>query len=57
VEMCLLGHSLGVKLRVARLDHHGQEDFDVSFPDEAPDDWPSAFLLAEDDRHYNVPVP
>lgn len=57
VEMCLLGHCLGVKLRVARLDHFGQEDFDVCFPDEAPDDWPSISLMAEDDRHYNVPVP
>lgn len=54
--MCLLGHCLGMKLRVARLDHHGQEDFDCTFPDEAPEDWPSAYLLAEDDRHYNVPV-
>lgn len=57
VEMCLLGHCLGVKLRVARLDHYGQQEFDVYFPDEAPDDWPSICLLAEDDRHYNVPVP
>ncbi|XP_070200222.1 uncharacterized protein [Littorina saxatilis] len=56
VEMCLLGHCLGVKIRVARLDHHGQQEFDCTFPDEAPEDWPSACLLAEDDRHYNVPV-
>ncbi|XP_076450657.1 uncharacterized protein LOC143286770 isoform X2 [Babylonia areolata] len=56
VEMSLLGHCLGVRLRVARLDHHGQEDFECTFPDEAPPEWPSICLLAEDDRHYNVPV-
>lgn len=56
VEMCLLGHCLGVKLRVARLDHFGQEDFDCCFPDDAPGNWPDCCLLAEDDRHYNVPV-
>ncbi|KAL8614296.1 hypothetical protein ACOMHN_007634 [Nucella lapillus] len=56
VEMCLLGHCLGVKLHVARLDHHGQQDFACFFPDEASEDWPSVCLLAEDDRHYNVPV-
>ncbi|PVD33777.1 hypothetical protein C0Q70_05037 [Pomacea canaliculata] len=57
VEMCLLGHCLGVKLRVARLYHHGQEDFDCCFPDDTPAVWPSVCLLTEDDRHYNVPVP
>ncbi|XP_076472155.1 uncharacterized protein LOC143301624 [Babylonia areolata] len=57
VELCLLSHTLGVRVRVARLHRHGHPDFDCSFPDEAPPTWPCVCLLAEDDRHYNVPAP
>ncbi|XP_041366118.1 uncharacterized protein LOC121381083 isoform X2 [Gigantopelta aegis] len=57
VEMCLLGHTLGARIRVARLQNHGQEDFICQFPDDADPLWPQVDLLAEDDRHYNIPVP
>ncbi|XP_046367969.2 uncharacterized protein LOC124143161 isoform X4 [Haliotis rufescens] len=57
VEMCLLGHSLGVSIQVARLQNVSQEDFLVKFPDTSPEKWPTINLLAEDDRHYNVPIP
>ncbi|XP_067654853.1 uncharacterized protein [Haliotis asinina] len=57
VEMCLLGHSLGVLIQVARLQNVSQEDFLVKFPDTSPENWPTINLLAEDDRHYNVPIP
>ncbi|CAL1529573.1 unnamed protein product [Lymnaea stagnalis] len=57
VEMCLLGYTLGVKIRVLRLASCGQEDFDCTFPEDVPHDWPEVHLSAEDDRHYNVPLP
>ncbi|XP_059152732.1 uncharacterized protein LOC131938641 isoform X2 [Physella acuta] len=57
VEMCLLGYTLGVRIRVLRLAQCGQQDFDCMFPDDVPADWPEVDLIAEDDRHYNVPLP
>ncbi|GFS24745.1 inactive ubiquitin thioesterase FAM105A [Elysia marginata] len=57
VEMCLLGFALGVKIRVLRLAQIGQQDFDCVFPEDVPSDWPVVSLIAEDDRHYNVPLP
>lgn len=57
VEMCLLGYALGVKIRVLRLAQFGQQDFDCVFPEDVPVDWPVIGLIAEDDRHYNVPLP
>ncbi|KAH9491855.1 hypothetical protein Btru_029897 [Bulinus truncatus] len=57
VELCLLGYTLGVRIRVFRLSQCGQEDFDCIFPDDVPSDWPQVALIAEDDRHYNVPLP
>lgn len=54
--MCLLGYTLGVKIRVLRLAQSGQDDFNCVFPEEMPSDWPEVGLLAEDDRHYNVPL-
>ena len=55
--MCLLGFALGVKIRVLRLAQFGQQDFDCIFPEDVPADWPVVNLIAEDDRHYNVPLP
>ena len=55
--MCLLSHTLGTRIRVARLQNYGQEDFICQFPDDADPTWPQVDLLAEDDRHYNIPVP
>ncbi|XP_012940022.1 uncharacterized protein LOC101847826 isoform X3 [Aplysia californica] len=57
VEMCLLGYCLGVRIRVLRLSQCGQQDFDCVFPEDVPSDWPEVQLIAEDDRHYNVPLP
>ncbi|RUS72833.1 hypothetical protein EGW08_019398 [Elysia chlorotica] len=57
VEMCLLGFALGLKIRVLRLAQCGQQDFDCVFPEDVPADWPVVSLIAEDDRHYNVPLP
>lgn len=57
VEMFLLGHTLGVRVQVLRLSQFGQEDFIVYYPDETDNNWSQVSLIAEDDRHYNVPVP
>ncbi|XP_045175267.2 uncharacterized protein LOC123536288 isoform X3 [Mercenaria mercenaria] len=56
VEMCLLGYSLGVRIRVFRLHHFREEDFISYYPEDGTDSWPVVSLIAEDDRHYNVPV-
>ncbi|KAK3576159.1 hypothetical protein CHS0354_039824 [Potamilus streckersoni] len=56
VEMCLLGHALGVTIHVFRLGQFGQDDFITYYPDDYKDKWPQIMLIAEDDRHYNIPV-
>ncbi|KAL8614095.1 hypothetical protein ACOMHN_026312 [Nucella lapillus] len=56
VELCLLAHTLGVRVHVADLHLHGQDDFVCTIPDGAPDTWPSICLMAED-GHYTVPAP
>ncbi|XP_052248909.1 uncharacterized protein LOC127856624 isoform X3 [Dreissena polymorpha] len=56
VEMCLLGYSLGVRIRVLRLSQFNEEDFVAYYPEDGTDSWPVVTLLAEDDRHYNIPV-
>jgi ubiquitin thioesterase otulin len=56
VEMFLLGYTLGVTLRVIRPVAFGTEDFICSYPDWNEGNWPKVFLIAEDDRHYNVLV-
>ncbi|KAL4224898.1 hypothetical protein ACF0H5_015594 [Mactra antiquata] len=56
VEMCLLGYCLGVRIRVFRLKQFKDEDFISYYPEDGTDDWPVVSLIAEDDRHYNVPV-
>lgn len=55
--MFLLGHTLSVTIQVVRLLQYKQEDFISYYPDEYVGLWPQVSLLAEDDRHYNVPVP
>ncbi|KAK6191668.1 hypothetical protein SNE40_003296 [Patella caerulea] len=57
VEMCLLGQTIGTVISVARLAQFGAEDFLCKFPDDSPSDWSIISLIAEDDRHYNVPIP
>lgn len=57
IEMYLLGHTLGVRIQVLRLSQFGQEDFTAYYPDDADNNWSQISLIAEDDRHYNVPVP
>lgn len=54
--MCLLGYSLGVRIRVFRLQQFGEEDFISFYPEDGTDTWPVVSLIAEDDRHYNIPV-
>ncbi|XP_069694471.1 serine-rich adhesin for platelets-like isoform X2 [Periplaneta americana] len=56
VEMFLLGYTLGVTLRVVRPAAYGTEDFMCSYPDWNEGNWPQVYLIAEDDRHYNVLV-
>ncbi|XP_060083004.1 uncharacterized protein LOC132562281 [Ylistrum balloti] len=56
VEMFLLGHVLGVRICVFRLSQFGQDDFVSYYPDNDDNQQPIISLLAEDDRHYNVPV-
>ncbi|XP_033751292.1 uncharacterized protein LOC117335425 isoform X2 [Pecten maximus] len=57
VEMFLLGYVLGVSIQVFRLSQLGQDDFVSYYPENKQDQKPMISLLAEDDRHYNVPVP
>ncbi|XP_052273155.1 uncharacterized protein LOC127873345 isoform X2 [Dreissena polymorpha] len=56
VEMCLLGYSLGVRIRVLRLIYLNEVDFEAFYPPEDKDDLPVVTLISEDDRHYNIPV-
>ena len=56
VEMCLLGYSLGVRIRVLRLHRFNADDFVAYYPEDGTESWQIITLIAEDDRHYNVPV-
>ncbi|KAJ8011433.1 hypothetical protein DPEC_G00058160 [Dallia pectoralis] len=56
VEMFLLGYSLEHTIQVYRLYKSDTEEFITYYPDDHRKDWPSVFLVTEDDRHYNVPV-
>ncbi|XP_055998560.1 uncharacterized protein LOC125683738 isoform X5 [Ostrea edulis] len=56
IEMILLGHTLGVTIKVLRLQQYGEEDFITYYPDDMKESWPQIVLIAEDDRHYNAPV-
>ena len=52
--MHLLGYTLGVKIKVVRPSHFQQSDFIASYPEDMPDGSPVVYLVAEDDRHYNI---
>ncbi|KAG8272785.1 hypothetical protein J6590_033442, partial [Homalodisca vitripennis] len=54
VEMCLLGYTLQVSLKVVRLSEQGTQQFVCYYPDDDVGSWPEVTLVAEDDRHYNV---
>nr|CAD7406785.1 unnamed protein product [Timema poppensis] len=56
IEMYLVGYTLGVTLTVVRPLAFGTDDFVCSYPDWNQGIWPQVFLVAEDDRHYNVLV-
>ena len=56
VEMFLLGYTLGLRIQVFRLSQFGESDFISYYPDDSADDCQTVSLIAEDDRHYNVPV-
>ncbi len=53
--MMLLGHTLKIIVKVMRLHHVDEPDFIAEFSDDPPDEADeSIFIVAEDDRHYNV---
>uniref|UniRef100_UPI00358F5DE0 ubiquitin thioesterase otulin-like isoform X2 n=1 Tax=Myxine glutinosa TaxID=7769 RepID=UPI00358F5DE0 len=54
VEMCLLGHTLGLVLHVFRLYKLNSEEFEVFYPEHNGTLQSEVVLLTEDDRHYNV---
>ncbi|CAI9739963.1 Hypothetical predicted protein [Octopus vulgaris] len=54
IDMCLLGHALGVQITVPRLYRYGREDFILKFPDLPDKNWDKVYLITEDDRHYNI---
>lgn len=56
VEMFLLAYAVRHTIQVYRLSKYGTEEFVTVYPTDAPRDWPVVTLIAEDDRHYNVPV-
>lgn len=56
VEMCLLGYTLNLTIRVLRPSQAEQQDFISYFPADHGDDWDICNLIAEDDRHYNIIV-
>ncbi|XP_055410512.1 ubiquitin thioesterase otulin isoform X4 [Bubalus kerabau] len=56
VEMFLLAYAVRHTIQVYRLSKYGTEEFVTVYPTDAPRDWPVVTLIAEDDRHYNIPV-
>ncbi|XP_069898303.1 ubiquitin thioesterase otulin isoform X2 [Dipodomys merriami] len=56
VEMFLLAYAVRHTIQVYRLSKYNTEEFITVYPTDAPRDWPVVTLIAEDDRHYNVPV-
>lgn len=56
VEMFLLAYAVHHSIQVYRLSKHNTEEFVTVYPTDPPEDWPTVTLIAEDDRHYNVPV-
>ncbi|XP_030883848.1 ubiquitin thioesterase otulin isoform X2 [Leptonychotes weddellii] len=56
VEMFLLAYAVRHTIQVYRLSKYSTEEFITVYPTDPPLDWPVVTLIAEDDRHYNVPV-
>lgn len=56
VEMFLLAYAVRHTIQVYRLSKYNTEEFVTVYPTEPPKDWPVVTLIAEDDRHYNIPV-
>ncbi|XP_051038551.1 ubiquitin thioesterase otulin isoform X2 [Phodopus roborovskii] len=56
VEMFLLAYAVRYTIQVYRLSKYNTEEFLTVYPTDAPKDWPVVTLIAEDDRHYNIPV-
>ncbi|XP_021496127.1 ubiquitin thioesterase otulin isoform X1 [Meriones unguiculatus] len=56
VEMFLLAYAVCHTIRVYRLSKYNTEEFITVYPTDPPRDWPVVTLIAEDDRHYNIPV-
>nr|XP_031299225.1 ubiquitin thioesterase otulin [Camelus dromedarius]XP_031299237.1 ubiquitin thioesterase otulin [Camelus dromedarius]XP_031299244.1 ubiquitin thioesterase otulin [Camelus dromedarius]XP_031299248.1 ubiquitin thioesterase otulin [Camelus dromedarius] len=56
VEMFLLAYAVCHTIQVYRLSKYGTEEFLTIYPTDPPRDWPVVTLIAEDDRHYNIPV-
>uniref|UniRef100_A0ABI7XUM7 OTU deubiquitinase with linear linkage specificity n=1 Tax=Felis catus TaxID=9685 RepID=A0ABI7XUM7_FELCA len=56
VEMFLLAYAVRHTIRVYRLSKYSTEEFITVYPTDPPTDWPVVTLIAEDDRHYNIPV-
>ncbi|XP_012645720.1 ubiquitin thioesterase otulin isoform X2 [Microcebus murinus] len=56
VEMFLLAYAVRHTIQVYRLSKYNTEEFVTVYPTDPPRDWPVVTLIAEDDRHYNIPV-
>ncbi|ELV12215.1 Protein FAM105B [Tupaia chinensis] len=56
VEMFLLAYAVRHTIQVYRLSKYNTEEFVTVYPTDPPKDWPVVTLIAEDDRHYNIPV-
>ncbi|XP_037654804.1 ubiquitin thioesterase otulin isoform X2 [Choloepus didactylus] len=56
VEMFLLAYAVCHTIQVYRLSKYDTEEFITVYPSDPPEDWPVVTLIAEDDRHYNIPV-
>ncbi|KAK2495518.1 hypothetical protein MC885_009292, partial [Smutsia gigantea] len=56
VEMFLLAYAVRHTIQVYRLSKYSTEEFITVYPTDPPMDWPVVTLIAEDDRHYNIPV-
>lgn len=52
--MCLLGYALQITVNVLRPSKSDQEDFISFYPDDKIGKWENCYLVAEDDRHYNI---
>ncbi|KAK2503754.1 hypothetical protein MC885_004832 [Smutsia gigantea] len=54
--MFLLAYAVRHTIQVYRLSKYSTEEFITVYPTDPPMDWPVVTLIAEDDRHYNIPI-